>query len=274
MANYDPRIVRVGVQIGNQLNWYTELAITAEGSKTTSDVQGECSVTIANLKKDVRDYLLQETSPFNKNKQKKRLIIEAGRISTGARKIFEGDITETSISQPPDTKLTIKALANNANKGSIVANTQPANTKLSAIAQQVADDLEISLKFEATDKNIQNYSFTGSALKQVGKLAEAGGVNAYVDGDFLIVKPQNQPLRGQRRILNKDNGMVGVPENTERGIKVTFLLDATTELGSDLRIESELNPSVSGSYTVYKLGFQITNRDVAFYWIAEGTRNG
>lgn len=274
MANYDPRIVRVGVQVGNKINWYSELAITADGSKTTSAAQGECTVTIANLSKEVRDYLLQETSPFNKNPEKKKLIVEAGRVSTGARRIFEGDITQTSITQPPDTKLTIKALANNAMKAKIVANTQPANTKLSDIAKQVANDLEKSLKFEAEDKNISNYSFTGSALKQVSKLAEAGSVNAYIDGDFLIVKPQNKPLSNQRRVLNKDNGMIGVPENTERGIKVTFLLDATTDIGSDLRIESELNPSVSGSYTVYKLDFQITNRDVPFYWTAEGTRNG
>ena len=274
MANYDPRIVRVGVQIGNRLNWYSELAITADGSKTTSAEQGECTVSIANLSKNVRDYLLQETSPFNKNPEKKKLIIEAGRVSTGARRIFEGDITQTSITQPPDTKLTIKALAGNAEKGNIVSNTQPANTQLSIVAQRVAQDLSKSLRFEATDKNIKSFSFTGSALKQVGKLAEAGQVNAYVDGDFLIIKNQNKPLAGMRRILNKDNGMIGVPENTERGIKVTYLLDVSTELGTDLRIESELNPSVSGSYTVYKLSFQITNRDVPFYWIAEATRNG
>lgn len=217
MANYDPRIVRVGVQVGNKINWYSELAITADGSKTTSAAQGECTVTIANLSKEVRDYLLQETSPFNKNPEKKKLIVEAGRVSTGARRIFEGDITQTSITQPPDTKLTIKALANNAMKAKIVANTQPANTKLSEIAKQVANDLEKSLKFEAEDKNISNYSFTGSALKQVGKLAEAGSVNAYIDGDFLIVKPQNKPLSNQRRVLNKDNGMIGVPEKPNEG---------------------------------------------------------
>lgn len=274
MATYDPRIVRVGVQIGNKLNWYTELAITADGSMTTSATQGECTVTIANLAKSVRDYLLKETSPFNKSPDKKRLIVEAGRVSTGARRIFEGDITQTSITQPPDTKLTIKALANNSSKAKLVANTQPANTKLSIIAQKVAQDLEKSLKFEATDKNIQNYSFTGSALKQVEKLAEAGNVNAYVENDFLIVKPQNKAVSAKRIVLNKDNGMIGVPENTERGVKVTFLLDPQTVLGSELRIESELNPSVSGSYTVYKLDFQITNRDVPFYWVAEGTRNG
>lgn len=110
MADYDPRIVRVGVRVGNYINWYTDLAITAEGSKTTNETQAECTVTLTNLTKDVRDYLLKETSPFNKKKDKKLLIVEAGRRSTGAKRIFEGDITETSISQPPDIELTLKAL--------------------------------------------------------------------------------------------------------------------------------------------------------------------
>lgn len=274
MAEYDPRIVRVGVQVGNYINWYQDLAITAEGSKTTNESQAECTVTLANLTKDVRDYLLKETSPFNKKADKKRLIVEAGRRSTGAKRIFEGDITETTITQPPDIELSLKALANNSLKGKIVANTQPATTPLSQIAKKVAEDLELSLNFQAMDKNIANYSFTGSALKQVNKLAEAGNVNAYIDDEFLIVKNLNKPVRGQRRVLNADNGMVGIPETTEKGIRVRFLIDTTTELGSDLRIESELNPSVNGSYTVYKLSFSISNRDIPFYWTAEATRNG
>lgn len=274
MAEYDPRIVRVGVQVGNFINWYQDIAISAEGSKATNESQAECTVTLTNLTKDVRDYLLKETSPFNKKKDKKVLIVEAGRKSTGSKRIFEGDITESTISQPPDIALTLKALANNSQKGKIVANTQPAQSKLSEIAKKVAEDLELSLNFQANDKNVQSYSFTGSALKQVNKLSEAGNVNAYIDGEFLIVKNQEEPLRGRRRVLNKDNGMIGIPETTEKGIKVQFLLDTTTELGSDLRLESELNPSVSGSYTVYKLSFSISNRDLPFYWTAEATRNG
>lgn len=274
MADYDPRIVRVGVQVGNYINWYTDLAITAEGSKTTNETQAECTVTLTNLTKDVRDYLLKETSPFNKKKDKKLLIVEAGRKSTGAKRIFEGDITETTISQPPDIELTLKALANNSLKSKIIATTQPAKTQLSQIAKKVAEDLGLSLNFQATDKNIASYSFTGPALKQVNKLSEAGNVNAYIDGEFLIVKNLNKPLTGRRRVLNAGNGMIGIPETTEKGIKVTFLIDTITDLGSDLRIESELNPSVSGSYTVYKLSFSISSRDVSFYWIAEATRNG
>lgn len=274
MADYDPRIVRVGVQVGNYINWYTDLAITAEGSKTTNETQAECTVTLTNLTKDVRDYLLKETSPFNKKKEKKLLIVEAGRRSTGAKRIFQGDITETTISQPPDIELTLKALANNSLKGTIVANTQPEQAPLSQIAQKIAEDLGVSLNFQAKDKNIGRYSFTGPALKQVNKLGEAGNVNAYIDGEFLIVKDLNQPVKGRRRVLNAENGMIGIPETTEKGIKVRFLIDTTTELGSDLRIESELNPSVNGSYTVYKLSFSISNRDSPFYWIAEATRNG
>ena len=44
----------------------------------------------------MRNYILTETSPFNKNKTPKKLIIEAGRVSTGTARLFVGDITASS----------------------------------------------------------------------------------------------------------------------------------------------------------------------------------
>lgn len=74
--------------------------MTVKGSKTTNENQAECTLTLKNLSKETRDYLLKETSPFNKNAQKKRVIVKAGRQSMGVIRLFEGDITKATISQP------------------------------------------------------------------------------------------------------------------------------------------------------------------------------
>ncbi len=66
--------------------------------------------------------------------------------------------------------------------------------------------------------------------------------------------------------------MIGIPEFTEQGIKVKFLLDNRTTLGGGIQIESKIYPATNGNYVIYKLGFEITNRDKPFYWIAEATR--
>ena len=55
-------------------------------------------------------------------------------------------------------------------------------------------------------------------------------------------------------------------------LKVKFLLDNQTTLGSSLEIQSQQYPAANGTYVIYKLGFQIANRDTPFYYIAEAAR--
>lgn len=272
MTEFDPRIVRVTVEINGRAHIYTDLHMVVSGCKYANAAQNECEVKIANLDKATRDFLLTETSPFNRNRRRKLLRVEAGRRSTGTSLVFQGDICEATGSQPPDITLTLKALTGGYSKGAIVAKAAGAATPLRTLAQQVARDLGLSLRFEAKDKQIANYTFTGAALKQVNMLGEMGRVNAYVDDAQLVVKDYNAPLRGNARVLNLDTGMVGLPEFTDRGIKVRMLYDNQTRLGTALRVRSVMNPAADGDYTVFKLGFELATRDTPFYLIAEAVR--
>jgi hypothetical protein len=154
----------------------------------------------------------------------------------------------------------------------MVARSQPGRSSLSQISKQVADDLGLALDFQATDKSIANYTYSGAALKQVDRLGEVGLVNAYVDDTVLIVKNANAPLNNRIKIVSLETGMIGIPEITELGVKVKFLLDNQTTLGGLLRVQSKMYPAANGDYVIYKLGFEIANRDVPFYWIAEAKR--
>lgn len=270
----DPRLLRIGVEIGGRLKQYEGLDIKVSGTKFANANQNECEVKIANLDEATRDYLLTESSPFNKNTQRKILTVEAGRISTGYSLVFTGDITNVSGGQPPDITLTIKAKTADYAKGEIIATSQPGVAPLRNIAAQVAQNLGLALDFQATPKQIANYSFTGSAAKQVEQLGVMGRVNAYIDDNTLVVKDFNVPLAGPTRIVNIDNGMIGIPEFTEQGIKLKMLFDNQTTLGSGLIVRSRMNPAADGAYTVYKLGFELTSRDTAFYLIPECTRVG
>lgn len=268
----DPRLLRIGIEIGGQLKLYEGLAMTASGTKYANANQNECEVKITNLDQATRDYLLTETSPFNKNKKRKILTVEAGRVSTGYSLVFRGDITNAVGAQPPDIALTIKAATGDYAKGDIIATSQPGSAPLKNIAAQVAKDLDLALDFQATPKQIANYSFTGSKVKQVEQLGAMGRVNAYIDDATLVVKDFNAPLARRTRELNLDTGMVGIPEFTEQGIKVKMLFDNQTVLGGGINITSKLNPAANGLYTVFKLGFELASRDTSFYYIAECTR--
>ena len=227
--------------------------------------------TIDNLSRDVRNAILTDTSPFTKNRKRRKMILEAGRARDGVFRLFEGEVLSSSISQPPDITLSIEAQTGAFHAGVIVAREGSAIDKLSVIAGRIAQDLGAVLVFEAEDKQVANYSFSGAALRQVDALNRMG-VNAYVDDDKLVVKNRGEPLANRSRILNKESGLVGLPETTERGVKLTCMLDRHLTLGGVVEIDSDLNPSLNGAYTIFKLDFEVATHDTPFYHIVEAER--
>ena len=272
MAEFDPRILRIGIEVDGQLRTYDGLAAKAGIRKFANPLQNEAEVQISNLAKDVRDYLLTETSPFARSGQPRILTIDAGRQSTGAFRLFVGDITEASPTQPPDITLTLKSKTKQAAKSAVVAVSKGPTERLSVIARGVADALGLQLVFEATDRQVANYSFSGGLLKQVDKLGEVGRVNAYVDDDRLIVKDYGAALAATTYELSARSGLVGIPELTEQGVKVRFLLDPRAQLGGRLTLRSEIYPAVDGQYSIYSLAYELASRDTPWYGIAECTR--
>lgn len=272
MDSIDPRIVRVSIEIDGQFRVFEGLDIVASGQKTANPLQNTCEVVISNLSKETRNYLLTETSPFNANRKPKRMIVEAGRVSSGVTRLFYGEITSATPSQPPDIALTLKAQTGAYAKTKVLARSGAAKQSLRAIAGEVAKDLGVSLDFQAADKLIANYAFSGAALRQVDALSAAGGVDAYVDDETLIVKNRAQPLSGRVRKLTADSGMVGIPEVTEHGVKVRMMLDGSTVVGGALEIASTLNPALNGSYSIFALDFEVASRQPPFYFVADARR--
>lgn len=274
MDRFDPRIVRVGVEVNGEVRVYEDLDITVSGSKVANPIQNTCTVTISNLTRDVRNYLLTETSPFNANRTPKRLFVEVGRLGDGPSRIFTGEIVTSAPTQPPDIGLTLTAKTGAFAAGQVVARSGTAQQALSSLAARVAADLSLTLDFRAQDKQIANYAFNGPMLRQVQALELAGGVDAYVDDETLVVKDRGAPLTDRTHVLSAQSGMIGIPEATERGVKVQMMLDAKVTVGGGLTIESALNPAMNGAYTIYKLDFEAATRDQPFYWTAEASRNG
>jgi len=273
-VSIDLRRIRIGIEINGRANFYEDpgMRVRATGTKSTDPTQNDCTVTITNLSRETRDYILTEASPFNANRTPKRLIVEVGRVSTGLFTLFVGDIVSAEPSDPPDIDLLIKAKTAANQAGNVVAKSAGKIVPLSVIARGVAEDLGLALLFEALDKQIGSYSHTGAALHQVRKLAAMGGVQAFIDDSTLIVKDVSRAIRGNLRILNLRTGMVGLPKATEKGLKVTYSIDGESRIGGALRVESVMNKSLNGDYTINQLSFEVTSHDAAFFYTAQCER--
>lgn len=273
MPNLDDRIVKLNIEVNGVIKTYSSpLNIIANGTKYGNALQNEAEITLSNLDRSTQDYIVTETSPYNLNKTAKTISVEAGRVSYGTSIIYRGNIVSVTVTQPPDIGIIMKCLTGNFAKGNVISRNQPGTTTFKQASAAVAQDLNLQLNFQATDKNISNYAYSGGALQQVQVLNGLGNYNAFIDNDVLIVKDAFIPLNGTNRILSAETGMIGIPEFTEQGIKVKMLLDNQTTLGSQLTINSVQYPAANGQYVIYKLGFEIASRDIPFYYIAEAAR--
>jgi hypothetical protein len=272
-SQLDPRLINIRIEVNGKIKVYNQnFYIKANGTKYGNALQNECEVTIENLDRATQDYLLTETSPYNLNRTPKNIVVEAGRTSYGTAVIYRGNIISITLSQPPDIGVTLKCLTGNFLKGSIISRSQPGTATLKQISTAIAQDTNTILNFQATDKSIKNYQYAGGALKQIDLLGNMGGLNVFIDDGVLVVKDALVPLTGTLRILSAETGMIGIPEFTERGIKVKFLIDNKTTLGGALQIISKQYPAANGVYVIYKLGFDIASRDTPFYYTAEAAR--
>ena len=268
----DRRVIRIGIEIAGRINYYDGLRVKASGTKYANPLQNDCTVTISGLSMSVRDRILTDTSPYNPSPTPRRLIIDAGRESYGTFRLFIGDITSAEPGPPPDVDLVIKAKTENAQAMNVAAVSFGETSRLSSIAQQAAKEIGVGLLFEAADKSIANWSFTGPALKLVRRLEEMGSVRAFIDDDLLIVKDMGSVIRGAVRVLNLDSGLVGIPKATEKGLDVTFLIDRETKLGGMLRLDSRMNKALNGDYSIDQLKFDVATHEDPFFYQTQCTR--
>jgi len=270
----DERKIRVtiGLDNGRSTHVFETLAISAIGSKHSSAIQNNAEVRIANVDKDLRDQLLTEGTPFNALCPKNTVLVEAGRESSGLSQVYFGDITTVNVTQAPDIWLVIRALTGQHAKRKTVALGDQTTSTFSFIAGQAAKAMGVSLDFQAEDKNVVNYSYSGSVGKLADSLSEISiGVDAYIDDDRLVVRPRELEQIGAIPV-NIDTGMIGIPEFIDFGSRCTVLLDQQIQLGRDIDLQSAAYPAVNGRYNIYKLGFNIANRDSPFYYVIEAAR--
>lgn len=246
--------------------------IYATGAKFVDVTQNECSLQVGNLSRELRNALATNLTPFDYNQKQKSVQVWAGRVSTGMFLRYQGDIVSAVPSQPPDIIMNIRSRTMQFFKNSIVSQAYAATAPLSQITKDIAAKLGLNYQFEATDRNIANYAYTGSAAGQIQRIQQLGAVDAYVDDNTLVCKDKGVALDNVSHVLSEDSGMIGQVELTEYGVRVKCLLSPGVKLGGTLTLNSVQNPSLNGDYTIYRTGFEIATRDTPFYDVIEATR--
>lgn len=265
---FDGRLVEVGLQFkdGTNYSFNQDFAIYASGTRFTNANQASCELTLFNLTRALRDTIITASSPFGNRANLPTLSLKIGRESYGTFLLYMGDVISANILQPPDVGIKFRALTNNLLQGAIAASQQPPMAPLSQISKSVADSTNSKLDFQAQDKQIGNFSFTGTPIDGVKKLNDCGNVISFCDNDTLVVLDSSKPRAGEPRKLNLANGMVGIPQVTEQGMTVKMMADNTIQLGGSITVESVENPAANGTWAIKRIDYEIASRDQPFFY--------
>lgn len=281
---FDDRLVTLEIQLigpdgkpeGPLFTFDQSYYILATGTKFTDGSLGECAVRIDNISKETRDFLVTKTSPWSIQRLYANINLLVGRKSTGTLLIFTGQATAANPSQPPDIGLTLTSLAMSALLGNIGSLSTGSQATLQSICAQIAAQLVnpingkvgIPLDYQASyNPNIGSYIFNGPIIRQIQRVNQLGGVNAFIDNNTFVVLNANTPRKGQPITISKENGMIGVPEVNELGVTAKVLIGSNNFRPADaVTVKSQLNPAANGTFFIYKLGFDIASRDTSFYW--------
>lgn len=275
MQPLDQRIISLSIEIDGQVNTYgglnSPLYIEAKGRNMANPSMGDCQIVVLGLKRDVRNYILQNTLPLQPNNKIINVQLDVGRQSYGTHTRFIGQVFRSASTEKPDIGLTLECRIGFSNKTKLVNRSGNGISKLSSIAQWIADDNGYKLSFEVTDKNISSYTFAGSAQRQLDELEDIANSEVYVENNTLYVKDVGKPATGvPGRKADVNNGLLSA-SSTESGVSLQLLYDPVTTIGTQIAVTSEVNPSINGSYIVYKSDYHVANRADPFYLTVEAS---
>lgn len=275
MASIDPRLIRIGITINGVRTWYENYQIHAKGTKVSSTLSSECDIMITGLKSETQNYILQNCRPGSIGSGKRvKLDLEVGRESYGTASYYSGDVFRAHPIPKPDIGINLKCLVGYANKRKIVSRGGLGlYTSLRKIATWVAADNGYKLSFQIPDRNIRSYSFTGSAQDSLEQLESLANSEVFVDGETLYVKRQGELARGRivYQVSNRYRNLIQA-QATEFGVIVKMMFHPDVTIGSVIDLESDLNPSINGQYTVFRAGFDVKKRGTEFYLNVECQR--
>ena len=267
LSAFDPRLIEVDIVLPDKTITLTgDLAISAMGQKFFSASSSTCTIRIFNLPAAQRQQIITLTSPLKQPRTQVLMNFKVGRKSYGTFLLFSGEVILADVLQPPDIGIVLKSLANNFLTGAISSVQFGATVPLSQIAAGIAASGGWTLKNQATDKNITNFSYTGTPLDGVRELNQMGGVQACVDNNTLIITNSSSAVSGAPFVLNSATGMVGIPQVTEQGVIVKMMLNSQISIGSSVTVQSTTNPAANGTYKVMQIYYEIASRDNPFWY--------
>lgn len=175
--------------------------------------------------------------------------------------LFSGDVTKSgSTRNGADWVTTIEATDGlDATSKAKTSKSFPPNKSYKNIIEETAKsfgtDFTVIVKDLAKNVAKNGFSFTGLTEEMIKKITVAmpEDVNVNIQGNKMYIMPARTLIdNNQIADINKNSGMIGVPNVTSKGLTIRSLLQEGLFPGMGIRVTSELNPTANGIYVIQK----------------------
>jgi len=234
------------------------------------------------LKFDIHKHMVTTASPtvisvYNlgpglRNALKKsgaQIALSIGWQNVGLVSVFKGSVLATvTYRSGADIVTDIMSLAGYGGLSrSVITKAFSGGARLKDLIYNIAKELQgvttdpKLIDVSDTKFGNQGWSFAGLASEGLDKLARVYGFSWWIDKGLFHAVDDGRPLKGgSTPVISGKNGfllraepMLASPFQQKTGVTITSLFNPFVEAGKSIRLESENNPDLDGTYKVHTL---------------------
>lgn len=197
------------------------------------------------------------------------VILEAGYSNELAIILYGNIVSIEPDFTNPDASLKMEIMAgvNNNLKNNFVIDSIKGKATFRDLCVRIAKNNNLTLRYDNTiiNKTIEDYAFSGTPLQQLKELQDFNSnVDISIDKKHLIVS-NKKSSNITKIVINSKNGLIGNPQPTAIGCRITTLLRPALLLSDIIRLETLKLPQLNGDYKIIELSHKGSNRGESWY---------
>jgi len=213
----------------------SEFRVRFSVNQSNFETPNNAEITVYNLSDDTAKLIRNEFTAVT---------LQAGYKDGAFGIIFQGTIKQSKMGRENQTDTFLKIFAADGDEiynfgvvnQSIAAGQSPED-QAGAIAAGMGATLGYVQFDTALQKNIRGKVAYGMGRAQLRNLAKSGKAQWSIQSGQITAFPMTTYLPGEAVVLNSKTGMIGLPEQTEEGIKITCLLNPKIQIGTQVQID-------------------------------------
>lgn len=268
MSDFNKKIIQITVQLGEgTFGEDVGDTVTLTGYRTVvqttnsgGDTMGTAQIKVFGLRPELMNKLTTIGTINRAIRIQNKVSVAAGDEVNGLQVAFSGIIFDAwgDYNAAPDVAFNIVAYAGmEAAIKPVGASSYAGTVDVAMIMSELAQ--AAGLIFENNDVSVKlaDPYFTGSTLDKIRECASAARILYSIDRGVLAIWPGSGGRQGDAIPMSKDDGMVGYPTLSSKGMTIKSLFNWNIKLGSDIQVASSI-PMANGKWRVYNVTHELS----------------